>query len=108
MEYMQKYSQASELHAAIILSQVLDGLSYAHSHGIMHRDIKPENILFKETHGLRLCIADWGLSHQFEEGQFLQEIVGSAQYVSPQVLVRRYSTLRTDHVLNTNLHPPCT
>lgn len=31
-----------------VLRQVLAGLSYAHSHGLIHRDIKPENILVHE------------------------------------------------------------
>src|SRR5690606_16862778 len=81
-----------EMNAAVILSQILEGLQHAHAHGIMHRDIKPDNILFQHKEGLQLQITDWGLSHPFRKGEFLQEIAGTAQYISPQVLNRRYGT----------------
>src|SRR3954466_11549866 len=34
--------------AVSVLKQVLAGLKYAHSNGLIHRDIKPENILVHE------------------------------------------------------------
>lgn len=42
-----------------IFSQVVDGLAYIHSKGLIHRDIKPGNI-FVETTGM-LKIGDFGL-----------------------------------------------
>ena len=47
--------------------QMLEGLGYLHSQGIIHRDIKPSNIF---VHGGKLKIGDFGLAtvkHGFDE-----------------------------------------
>jgi serine/threonine protein kinase len=43
--------------------QMLAGLSYCHSVGVMHRDLKPQNILVTRDGGLK--IADFGLARCF-------------------------------------------
>ena len=40
--------------------KVLDGLGYAHEHGVVHRDIKPDNIVIEE-HG-EVLVVDWGIA----------------------------------------------
>ena len=39
--------------------EVVDGIAYAHRHGVVHRDIKPENVLLAERHAL---VADFGVA----------------------------------------------
>jgi len=51
-----------------ILSEVLDGLGYAHKEGIIHRDIKPANIML--TKRGQAVLTDFGIA----------QIVGSTQY----------------------------
>lgn len=48
---------------ANILSQVLEGLSYAHAKGTIHRDLKPANILLSgdDLLSLKVKISDFGL-----------------------------------------------
>src|SRR5688572_21954564 len=49
-----------ELSEALrIWREVVDGIAYAHRHGVAHRDIKPENVLLSEGHAL---VADFGVA----------------------------------------------
>ena len=42
-----------------ILRDVVDGLAYAHAHGVVHRDIKPDNILLSGQHAV---VTDFGVA----------------------------------------------
>ena len=42
-----------------IAIQVAEGLSYAHSRGVVHRDVKPANLLIRGDE--RVCVTDFGI-----------------------------------------------
>ncbi|GFZ04389.1 cell division control 2 [Actinidia rufa] len=46
------------------LKQILSGISFCHSLGVLHRDLKPQNLLIETTTNT-LKIADFGLSRGF-------------------------------------------
>ena len=54
----------SDAHVTTILYNLLCGLKYMHSAGVIHRDIKPDNILITGECGVKLC--DFGLSRTVE------------------------------------------
>ncbi|KAJ3686868.1 hypothetical protein LUZ61_016032 [Rhynchospora tenuis] len=83
----------SEEDAKAVLVQILSVVSYCHLQGVVHRDLKPENFLF----GLKdddstLKAIDFGLSDFVKPDERLNDIVGSAYYVAPEVLTRSYGT----------------
>ena len=46
--FLQKYKFLTEEESQFIIANVLIGLEYMHSQGVIHRDIKPENLLMDE------------------------------------------------------------
>jgi calcium-dependent protein kinase len=58
----------------------------------VHRDLKPENFLLSEKgSNAVLKVTDFGLSSFFKEGEYFDDVVGSAYYLAPEVLNKRYS-----------------
>ena len=45
--YVKKKNFLDEFEAAVIIYDILEGLSYLHKSGIIHRDLKSENIMLK-------------------------------------------------------------
>ena len=45
--------------AVRLISEVTDGLAYAHARGVVHRDIKPDNVMLSGRHAL---ITDFGVA----------------------------------------------
>ena len=71
--------------AASVISQVAEGLEYAHAQGIVHRDVKPGNVLVSPDGEAKL--SDLGLAGPMggtsESDPRYGKIVGTADYLSP-------------------------
>ncbi|WCJ33317.1 Calcium-dependent protein kinase (CDPK) family protein [Euphorbia peplus] len=82
-----------EEEAKAVMVQILSVAAYCHLQGVVHRDLKPENFLFstKEDNS-QLKAIDFGLSDYVKPDERLNDIVGSAYYVAPEVLHRSYGT----------------
>jgi serine/threonine-protein kinase len=66
-----------------ILVQLLEGLEYSHSRGVIHRDIKPGNVLVSEM-GIAK-ISDFGIA-RFETSHLtlMGEVLGTPYYMAPE------------------------
>ncbi|PKA66326.1 CDPK-related kinase 3 [Apostasia shenzhenica] len=82
-----------EEDAKAIAMQILSVVAFCHLQGVVHRDLKPENFLFTtRDENAPMKIIDFGLSDFIRPDERLNDIVGSAYYVAPEVLHRSYST----------------
>ncbi|KAL1550655.1 CDPK-related kinase 6 [Salvia divinorum] len=83
----------TEEDAKKIVVQMLSVVSFCHLQGVVHRDLKPENFLFAtKDEDAQMKVIDFGLSDFIRPDQRLNDIVGSAYYVAPEVLHRSYSS----------------
>ncbi|KAG2315901.1 hypothetical protein Bca4012_066749 [Brassica carinata] len=83
----------SEDDAKEVLIQILHVVAFFHLQGVVHRDLKPENFLYtSKEENSPLKVIDFGLSDFVRPDERLNDIVGSAYYVAPEVLHRSYTT----------------
>ncbi|KAH1060654.1 hypothetical protein GLYMA_02G163300v4 [Glycine max] len=83
----------SEEDARVVMIQILSVVAFCHLQGVVHRDLKPENFLFtSKDDNSSLKAIDFGLSDYVKPDERLNDIVGSAYYVAPEVLHRSYGT----------------
>jgi serine/threonine protein kinase len=59
-------------HFKTILYNILCGINFIHSAGVMHRDIKPANILLKSDCSIKFC--DFGLSRACASSTYAADI----------------------------------
>ena len=88
-----KLSWREALH---FITQIMKGLSHAHSRGIIHRDIKPHNIMVLRDGSIK--VADFGIARLTSTAQstLTQEALGSVHYISPEQARGSHIDARSD------------
>lgn len=96
---VMEYLEGQDLHEVIvrkrpltllerieIMSQVAEGLHYAHRHGVVHRDVKPANIMLLVDRSVK--IMDFGIARLIRQtsARLTQSgyMVGTASYMAPE------------------------
>jgi len=76
----------SESHSQAFVCQILRGLKYLHSAGVVHRDLKPSNVLVNKDCTLR--IADFGLARgrSSDQDEFTDYVV-TRWYRAPELML---------------------
>jgi eukaryotic-like serine/threonine-protein kinase len=79
-----------------IVTQVAQGLAYAHEHGIVHRDVKPSNIMIVRDGHVK--ITDFGIARMASAAVRTQTgmVLGSPKYMSPEQVVGKLTDQRSD------------
>jgi serine/threonine-protein kinase len=82
--------------AALIVIELGEALTHAHSLGIIHRDIKPENVMVRKDGALKLM--DFGVAQvvDLERMTVTGQILGSPAYMAPEVLDGHTLDFRSD------------
>ena len=81
-----------------IAEGILAGLEYSHERQIVHRDIKPANVMITDTGDVK--VRDFGIARAMDDlGATLTStwnVIGTAQYLSPEQAVGEPADLRSD------------
>ncbi|NWI33956.1 NLK kinase, partial [Sula dactylatra] len=75
-------------HVKVFLYQILRGLKYLHSAGILHRDIKPGNLLVNSNCVLKIC--DFGLARveELDESRHMTQESGDVLWSRPGLVAQ--------------------
>lgn len=82
---LHQRGRMQERQAKFYFAEILLGLEFIHSKGIVYRDLKPENVLLDIDGHIKL--ADFGLSKYLPSLMSLtNSFCGSPEYMSPEML----------------------
>lgn len=87
-------SRMTERKVRCLVQKILKAISFCHKNRIVHRDLKPENFLLtvQDLDKAELKVIDFGLSITLNEpATEMTARVGTAYYIAPEVLRRRYT-----------------
>ena len=82
-QYMERRGRLNWRESLHFITQIMKGLSHAHSRGIIHRDIKPQNIMVLRDGSVK--VTDFGIACLSNSANTMtQEALGSVHYISPE------------------------
>ena len=83
----------SEKEAISVMKDISSAVEYLHSNKITHRDLKPENIVLQDKHDIiSYKLIDLGYAKELGEASTSASLVGTLNYVAPELLWKqRYS-----------------
>lgn len=84
LKMLKLHKVFNENLARSFFNQIVSGMVFAHSKGIVHLDLKLENLLLIDDRTLK--IGDWGFAKEFKVGQKIDAYRGSVHYASPEIV----------------------
>ena len=68
-------------------TQIISGLNYCHSLGVIHRDLKLENILLDSSNTVK--IIDFGFATFLKSPEYTKLFCGTPSYMAPEIVGKR-------------------
>jgi serine/threonine-protein kinase len=95
-ELLQAKKRLAPAEAIDIITQVAEGLSYAHVQNVIHRDIKPANILLAKNNKVK--ISDFGIAKVFGAQGLTKTgmMMGTPWYTPPEQIMGKNIDFRAD------------
>ena len=85
-DFREMYKTFSDYDVRYYIYEILKGLDFWHSRGVIHRDIKPHNIMIDPVKR-KLRIIDWGLAEFYHKGEEYNVRVASRYFKGPELLI---------------------
>ncbi|KAL4427052.1 hypothetical protein ABPG74_001007 [Tetrahymena malaccensis] len=93
--HLKNDKKFKEQRALFYASQILLALEYLHNQDIIYRDLKPENILLDQDGYVK--ITDFGLAKVLEKGKLTYSLVGTPDYLSPEIINQKGHSRTADY-----------
>ncbi|KAJ2908802.1 serine/threonine protein kinase, partial [Coemansia aciculifera] len=97
LSWIRKLGGLAEECVRFYLAEIILAVEYMHMERTLHRDLKPENILLGSD--MHILITDFGTAKMFAKGETDQRansFVGTAEYVSPELLTEKSADRNSD------------
>jgi len=86
----------TESDCCLFMRQICRGVQYLHNHNIVHLDLKPENVVCTERENATVKIIDFGTAMELEPGEQIKSLVGTPEFVAPEVVSYDFISTGTD------------
>lgn len=93
-QYMERRGKLDWRETLHFITQIMRGLSHAHSRNLIHRDIKPQNIMVLRDGTVK--VTDFGIACLSNGSKPSNEAIGSVHYISPEQAKGDYTDNRSD------------
>ncbi|GAA6019516.1 hypothetical protein JCM10207_003729 [Rhodosporidiobolus poonsookiae] len=87
-DHILAHRYLKERDASRLFAQLISGVSYLHSKGVVHRDLKLENLLLDRNRNV--IITDFGFANRFNDAtvDLMATSCGSPCYAAPELVVQ--------------------
>ena len=95
-DYLREHGALEPQTVIHIMTQLAEGVLYAHQNNIIHRDLKSQNIMITDDQVIK--ITDFGIALSSNEADMTQTntIMGSVHYLAPELARGNLATERSD------------
>ena len=88
-EFLHRWGTLTPSVAVPLACAVLDGLAYAHAHGVLHRDVKPDNVLLTSSDNpgsADVRLGDFGIARLSDDATVqVTGLLGTPAYMPPEL-----------------------